>query len=630
MKSIIVLSIMLCTTALFAQFNTNCPTCVADPACASQQAGSNGGLCSANILPATVGQPYDQDISFYANNRPSQGSVTVTLDSVRYDSYSGLPAGLDITLGFPGNTAYPSRNPPASQLNCFKICGTTFAAPGMYTVTLNTTGFVSDVPVIGNTSQGNSETFTIEVLPPSGGNSGFTFFPASGCDSITVDFETPIISSDPLLTPFEYVWNFDNGQTATGTTANGIVYGQQGEYSPELEVTSFEYVLTDVNVTSNSGNWFFQESICDGIGIPGIGFSKLNDSDLFFSFVNGSNLNFTSSVKTNQLTPSWSGLNITLEDQAFSFTITDEDCVGNADDVAGSATFTFTSEGTFSQTFTSSGLTFEFTIAKQATNVLSFIDSSAISVFSSPNLAGIANLGEDTVCGGEEIVLYVPFDTVDYTIRWFRDTAFLAGEADSLLRPSNSGSYKVEVTAKEGGCRTTSNFRNVRYVPLPNDPKLNATPTFDQIFTTNGSSADSVQWYFNGTPIPNATTTVLDFLGLGSYQVEFINNGECAKLSIPFVVDSLPDTTTSIALINANSIKLYPNPASSWVSVEVPDNVQNGSIVLTDVVGNVIIMSEVKAAENTRLELETLPSGLYLLQLLTDDVRITKKLFISK
>ncbi len=85
---------------------------------------------------------------------------------------------------------------------------------------------------------------------------------------------------------------------------------------------------------------------------------------------------------------------------------------------------------------------------------------------------------------------------------------------------------------------------------------------------------------------------------------------------------------TSVTFPNNYSIQLVPNPASSFVKVQLPDPV-NGTIDLLDIQGQLILSSELQGQNEMMLNInQQLPSGYYLLQVRTTDHVWTSRLVI--
>ncbi len=77
----------------------------------------------------------------------------------------------------------------------------------------------------------------------------------------------------------------------------------------------------------------------------------------------------------------------------------------------------------------------------------------------------------------------------------------------------------------------------------------------------------------------------------------------------------------------ADMIKVYPNPASDYIIIEIEDSLRIESILLTDMSGRVIRRLE---AGNTYMEISTLAPGMYFLKLKVENRHVVKKILIRR
>jgi hypothetical protein len=130
------------------------------------------------------------------------------------------------------------------------------------------------------------------------------------------------------------------------------------------------------------------------------------------------------------------------------------------------------------------------------------------------------------------------------------------------------------------------------------------------------SEGTSYQWFFEGQLIPaeqGGTQRTLVINKLGKYQVRVTNSLGCTKTSEDFEV-----TTLDLEDISA-SVKLYPNPATDFATLEMSnDFIGNINISLTDISGRLVSNETVtKKAKNFSYKINTakLASGIYIVQM---------------
>lgn len=89
-----------------------------------------------------------------------------------------------------------------------------------------------------------------------------------------------------------------------------------------------------------------------------------------------------------------------------------------------------------------------------------------------------------------------------------------------------------------------------------------------------------------------------------------------------------PTNTNKIAIDISNKLKVYPNPASSWLFVNHPEIMKKGTqLILTDLSGKQILRVDVKIqTQNTIINLSSLQSGYYILTWKNENETGTAKL----
>jgi hypothetical protein len=111
-----------------------------------------------------------------------------------------------------------------------------------------------------------------------------------------------------------------------------------------------------------------------------------------------------------------------------------------------------------------------------------------------------------------------------------------------------SGGYRVRA-ANSAGCTATSAEHTVSISSRPAivGDHLNACPAVSVTLSTGGF--DNIQWYFNGIPIPDATTQTYPAGVSGIYSVLALDEHGCEDESDGFIVfiDFCPNTEVSPA-----------------------------------------------------------------------------------
>ena len=107
---------------------------------------------------------------------------------------------------------------------------------------------------------------------------------------------------------------------------------------------------------------------------------------------------------------------------------------------------------------------------------------------------------------------------------------------------------------------------------------------------------------------------------VGSPSIVYHCSGNCGTTVVNF--------TLGTDNFNIDNFKMYPNPSTNFVNIDLPQMVSEADIVIYDVLGKK--MKEVKVVnENNNIDLSGLKSGFYLMNIKTADGEGTKTLVIN-
>ena len=82
--------------------------------------------------------------------------------------------------------------------------------------------------------------------------------------------------------------------------------------------------------------------------------------------------------------------------------------------------------------------------------------------------------------------------------------------------------------------------------------------------------------------------------------------------------------TTGLENIERNCFSIYPNPTTNTLTIQLNSPITNGSIILTNIVGQVVYTAAINLKSKI-INLKSLPSGLYFVQVVTDKGSVVKK-----
>ena len=81
-----------------------------------------------------------------------------------------------------------------------------------------------------------------------------------------------------------------------------------------------------------------------------------------------------------------------------------------------------------------------------------------------------------------------------------------------------------------------------------------------------------------------------------------------------------------------NPIKLYPNPATTQVQIQIPNDWRDLTMQITNTEGKLYYKSTLNTFETSKVtvDTDTFPNGMYILQLQTQKQTFVTKLIITK
>ena len=148
--------------------------------------------------------------------------------------------------------------------------------------------------------------------------------------------------------------------------------------------------------------------------------------------------------------------------------------------------------------------------------------------------------------------------------------------------------------------------------------QINGTPTSGLIYILPNNSA-----------LANAVTPLKSFLqadmeddgsAMFSNRIDPNASGTSGTSSYDFATLSVEENN------ELASLSLYPNPASDIVKVITPENISDIQIEMFDNGGKNI---PVQLSEENTIDVSNIASGLYLITITSDDLKITKKLIVK-
>ncbi len=138
------------------------------------------------------------------------------------------------------------------------------------------------------------------------------------------------------------------------------------------------------------------------------------------------------------------------------------------------------------------------------------------------------------------------------------------------------------------------------------------------------------QWYRDGVLITGQTGAKLDLSTLenriGVYTV-VISSGDTSVTSEPFTIDRI---LSNDDFIKANYIKIYPNPTTSLLNVELNTILNASEVTLVNALGMELQTTKIINSDKITLDLNNLSNGIYFVKIVSQKGIFYKKVVLKK
>ncbi len=162
----------------------------------------------------------------------------------------------------------------------------------------------------------------------------------------------------------------------------------------------------------------------------------------------------------------------------------------------------------------------------------------------------------------------------------------------------------------------TSCLSPVTTTTMLSTPPVTITYSNDTLLSSGG---DSFQWYFDGNPIPGATSSFYVPDADGTYYVEVTYANGCSTISNDFILD-----TQGIGEYSIN-MNIHPNPTNDVVNVVLDGYTDNFEVALVDQLGRVQNVPMTAITNGMQLDLSKLAYGAYHVVITLNGISFTEQ-----
>lgn len=206
--------------------------------------------------------------------------------------------------------------------------------------------------------------------------------------------------------------------------------------------------------------------------------------------------------------------------------------------------------------------------------------------------------GKTDICEGDSTIIQADQNFSRYS--WIIGKDTLSTTNSRYVVKKNQS---VSFIAYRGNMKSPkSDSVAVKVNPLPSVPTLSITDVGIISSVVNGN-----QWYENNVALPNETNQILKkYGGSNSYYV-VVGEGACTSKSSVLAI-------TATELESITRIKVYPNPTTDYITVDLPTQ-DTYVLRVIDTNGKVLIEKQSSDQKQIKIDLSDLHSALYFVNL---------------
>lgn len=253
--------------------------------------------------------------------------------------------------------------------------------------------------------------------------------------------------------------------------------------------------------------------------------------------------------------------------------------------------------------------------------------------------------GTNSICKGSTTQLA----TTSNGGSWSSQNNYASVNGTGLVTGLYAGTAVIRYTVTNGsGCNAYASY-NVTVNPIPNTPSIGyasgsvnpqvgsgGTSNFcnGKTFTVVGSPGGGV-WGSSNTGRLTVTTPggVCQTIGLGAVSLTYTYTSPAGCVSSKTISGTVVTcasrgVNTNVLATNDSKFTLYPNPATSFINLNVHSLVGSGSIVITDLYGKQVKQQPLSMGSNA-VDVSRLAKGMYMVNIITSDGKKTEKLIVE-
>jgi PKD repeat protein len=192
-----------------------------------------------------------------------------------------------------------------------------------------------------------------------------------------------------------------------------------------------------------------------------------------------------------------------------------------------------------------------------------------------------------------------------------------ATTTNPIVTYNTAGSHNVQLIVTNSLGADTSIIED--YVVLSATPEVNFIEKVslgNVSFEYTGTEASSYLWDFAGQGSSVEKNPTFNFNASGTYLVKCVATNECGMDTFQKSLTIIITNTEDQSFIQ--NFKIYPNPVSNFITIEMKNTLSETDLEIIDNVGRKIVSQKLIQKSNN-VELENIPQGLYTIILKNGD-----------
>ncbi len=202
------------------------------------------------------------------------------------------------------------------------------------------------------------------------------------------------------------------------------------------------------------------------------------------------------------------------------------------------------------------------------------------------------------------------------------------GATTQTIDVNTPGTYWVSVST--GINCVDSDTIQVGTAPMPSGNGMDVTfntPSFT-FLVAGAQNVTTYEWNFGNGVTSTETNPNYTYPANGTYTVTVTISNECGSVTFTQTITVTGASINKLDL-DANALKLYPNPTNHTVTLENESNYKMKNVVITNVLGQQVLSMPVNSNKKS-IDISGFTSGLYHVKIEFEEGTVTRKLEVLK